>query len=99
MKKILILFFLKDAFINLKNKNFSASESIFKFHKDIFDRSENDPRLIAVSTVKKGNITQLNKALFTSCNKDAKCPAWSIQADKIIHDREKKQLIYNNALL
>jgi len=92
-------FFFKDAFINLKNKNFSASESIFKFRKDIFDRSQNDPRLIAVSTVKKGNITQLNKALFTSCNKDTKCPAWSIQADKIIHDREKKQLIYNNALL
>jgi LPS-assembly protein len=92
-------FFFKDAFINLKNKNFSASESFFKFHKDIFNRSKNDPRLFAISTVKKGNITQLNKALFTSCNKDAKCPAWSIQADKITHDKEKKQLIYNNALL
>lgn len=93
------IFFFKDAFINLKNKNFTASQSIFKFHKNIFDRSENDPRLFAVSTVKEGNITHLNKALFTSCNQEAECPAWSIQAEKIIHDKNKKQLIYDNAFL
>ena len=91
-------FFFKDAFINLQNKNFTASQSIFKLHKDIFDNSENDPRLLANSTIKKGNITQLNKAIFTSCNKDAKCPAWSIQADTIVHNKDKKQLIYNNAI-
>ena len=93
------IFFFKDAFINLKNKNFTASQSIFKFHKNIFDRSENDPRLFAVSTVKEGNITHLNKAVFTSCNQEAECPAWSIQAEKIIHDKNKKQLIYDNAFL
>ena len=31
--------------------------------------------------------------------KNDSCPPWSLKADKIQHDKNKKQLIYKNALL
>ena len=37
--------------------------------------------------------------MFTTCKKNDKCPPWSIQADKITYDENKKQILYNNALL
>ena len=41
----------------------------------------------------------MNKAIFTSCKLDDNCPPWSIKAEKITHDRVKKDIIYNNAVL
>ena len=37
--------------------------------------------------------------VVTSCNKENKCPPWSVKAKKITHDKEKKQLSYDNAFL
>ena len=48
---------------------------------------------------KKGNITQINKAIFTSCKLNDSCPPWSIKAKKIIHDQDKKDIIYDNPVL
>ena len=67
--------------------------------KSIFGNIENDPRLFGVTSFKEGEITQVNKGIFTSCKKREGCPPWSIQAQKIIHDKKKKQLIYDNAFL
>jgi len=92
-------FFFKDAFINLENQNFISNETLIEFHKDIFDRSENDPRISSISSNKNGKLTTLSKAIFTSCKKNDNCPPWSIKANKIIHDKTKKQLIYDKALL
>ena len=57
--------------------------------------------LIIQITSKKQNrqLTTVNKSIFTSCKKTDNCPPWSIQADKIIHDKDKKQINYKNALL
>ena len=41
----------------------------------------------------------INKAVFTSCEKDDNCPAWSIKAKKITHDKNKKDIIYDKAVL
>ena len=79
--------------------DFIASGTKIKVHKDIFDNSENDPRLIGVSSSKKGNITIVNKGVFTSCKDNDDCPPWLIQSEEIKHDKNKKQLIYKNALL
>ena len=79
--------------------DFIASGTKIKVHKDIFDNSENDPRLIGVSSSKKGNITTVNKGVFTSCKDNDDCPPWLIQSEEIKHDKNKKQLIYKNALL
>ena len=46
------------------------------------------------------DIIQINKGVFTSCNKDYDdCPPWIISAEEIKHDRNKKEIIYKNALL
>ena len=59
---------------------------------------ENDPRLSGVSSSGKDGITSINKSIFTSCKKNDNCP-WSISAEKITHDKDKKKLIYDNAIL
>ena len=41
----------------------------------------------------------MNKGIFTSCKETDSCPPWSIKADKIIHDKKKKQITYDNAIL
>ena len=93
-------YFFKDGFFNLKNQNYSASETKIEMHKDIFGKKNNDPRLYGVSSYKENNITQIKKGIFTSCKENSdKCPPWSIQANNITHDKNKKQLIYDHAIL
>ena len=92
-------FFFSNAIVNLKNQNFIAKDTEITLHKDIFDDTDNDPRLMGVSSSKEGNITTVNKGIFTSCKKNDNCPPWAIQAQEIVHDKQKKQLLYNNAVL
>ena len=92
-------FYFSSAIVDLKNQNFLAKDTEINIHKEIFDNSKNDPRMKGLSSEKKGNITTIYKGLFTSCQKNDNCPPWSLKADKIEHDKNKKQLIYKNALL
>ena len=92
-------YFFESGFFDLDNRNFNASNTKISMQKSIFGNIENDPRLFGVTSFKKGKITQVNKGIFTSCKKREGCPPWSIQAQKIIHDKKKKQLIYDNAFL
>ena len=43
--------------------------------------------------------TVFNNAIFTSCKFNDDCPPWSIKAEKITHDKIKKDMIYKNAIL
>ena len=92
-------FFLEDGIINLKDKKFIAKDTKIKIHKDIFDNTENDPRIKGVSSKGDENITIISKGIFTSCKKNDTCPPWSIQSDIIKHDKIKKTLNYKNAVL
>ena len=92
-------FFLENAIINLKDKKFVAKDTKIKIHKNIFDITENDPRIEGVSSKGDENITIINKGVFTSCKKNDTCPPWSIQSDIIKHDKIKKTLNYKNAVL
>ena len=92
-------YFFESGFFDLDNRNFNASNTKISMQKSIFGNIENDPRLFGVTSFKEGKITQVNKGMFTSCKKREGCPPWSIQAQKIIHDKKKKQLIYDNAFL
>ena len=42
--------------------------------------------------------TEIKKGIFTSCSQDQKCPAWS-NTLKITHDKVKRDMIYENAIL
>ena len=89
-----------DGFFDLKNNTFVAGQTEINLKKDSFDNEENDPRLKGISSNSKDQITTVNKGVFTSCKKrDGKCPPWSIKAKKIAHDKNKKQLIYDHAVL
>ena len=92
-------YFFESGFFDLDNRNFNAGNTKISMQKSIFGNIENDPRLFGVTSFKEGKITQVNKGIFTSCKKREGCPPWSIQAQKIIHDKKKKQLIYDNAFL
>ena len=92
-------YFFESGFFDLDNRNFNAGNTKISMQKGIFGNIENDPRLFGVTSFKEGKITQVNKGMFTSCKKREGCPPWSIQAQKIIHDKKKKQLIYDNAFL
>ena len=92
-------YFLKSAFINLKDDSFLTKEINIELKKDIFNNKNNDPRLVGVSSFSKNGIITINKGKFTSCKKDDDCTPWSIQAKKIVHDKEKKQISYDNAVL
>ena len=92
-------FYFSNGIIDLKTLNFKASNTEIKIHKDIFDNSENDPRIIGVSSSRNNEITIINKGIFTSCKKDDNCPPWAIQAREIKHDKNKNEIYYRNAIL
>ncbi len=92
-------FYFSNAIVDLNNKNFIAKDTKIEIHQDVFGNKENEPRLKGVSSRKDENITTLKKGVFTSCKENEKCPPWSIKAQKIKHDKNKKQLIYDNAIL
>ena len=66
--------------------------------KNIF-LGQNDPRIHSVSAKGNDKKVELKKAIFTSCKKNKNCPAWSIKADKITHDRVNQNIHYKNAIL
>ena len=91
--------YFTNAIIDLKKKSFIGKDFELNVHKGVFNNTENDPRLKGLSAKVKDEITIINKGVFTSCKKTDGCPPWSIKADKIIHDKKKKLLQYENAVL
>ncbi len=92
-------FYFKNAIINLKYKSFLGNDAVIKVKKDIFDDLNNDPRIVGVSATGNKDEVKINKGVFTSCKQNENCTPWSIQAKEIVHDKNKKEIIYKNALL
>ena len=92
-------YFFKSATLNLLNQNYLAKDIKIDLKKDIFGNNKNDPRFRGVSSSSKNGITTVDKGIFTSCKKNDKCPPWAIQADKITYDKNKKQILYDNAVV
>ena len=93
-------YFFDDIFIDVKNKRMAGSNLKLKFKNDTFGNIENDPRLVANSAVITENKSYIEGGVFTTCKKRGdKCPPWKLAADKIIHDKEKQKISYENAKL
>ena len=92
-------YFFENGFFDLKNQIYKTGKTKISLNKNTFDRSENDPRIYGVSSTHKNNITTIKKAIFTSCKKNDNCPPWSIESSEIQHDKNKKQIIYENSIL
>ena len=74
------------AFLN--NENFKISE-------------KNKPRIFANNFSSNNEENIFIKSIFTLCDyrKNDKCPPWSIQSSKMLHDSKKKTIYYDNAVI
>ncbi len=71
------------------------NDASFKINK------KNKPRIFA-NTVKIGDEkSEFTKSVFTLCDyrESDKCPPWALQASKMSHDKKKKTIYYDNALI
>ena len=92
-------YFFSEGFFNFKDKSHLAKETKIKTHKDVFGDQNQDPRLYGSSSFSNKDKTVVNNGIFTSCKLNDDCPPWSIKAEKITHDKIKKDMIYRNAIL
>ena len=94
-------YFFKEIYVDTKSKEIIGSDVSVLLDNESFGTSKNtDPRLAANSISIYKNETNLSKGIFTVCkNEKDKCPPWSIQAKKIKHDKIKKTIYYENAVL
>ena len=91
-----------DTKIYLKNNTFGKNNSLVSVNlesEENLSTNENAPRIYGASSSKKDEITVINKGIFTSCGFNDGCPPWSIKAEKITHNENKKQITYDNAFL
>ena len=67
----------------------------FKINKD------NKPRIFSNTIKLDSEFSEFTKSNFTLCNyrKKDKCPPWSIQAENMTHDKKKKTIYYDNAII
>ena len=91
--------FFESGIFDFKRKSFVAKDVQINLRKDIFNNLKNDPRLKGVSAESENNITKIKKGVFTSCKDDTDCPPWVVTASEITHDKNKRQLIYDDAII
>ena len=104
-------YFFSEGFFDFKNQSHIAKETKIKIHKNVFENEMlkldmdpelydyHDPRIYGSSSSSDQNKTIVNNGIFTSCKLNDNCPPWSIKAEKITHDKIKKDMIYKNAIL
>jgi len=104
-------YFFSEGFFDFKNQSHIAKETKIKIHKNVFEKEMlnleidpelygyHDPRIYGSSSSSDQNKTIVNNGIFTSCKLNDNCPPWSIKAEKITHDKIKKDMIYKNAIL
>ena len=64
-------------------------------------KKENKPRIFSNSVQLNNNESKFSKSVFTLCNyrADDKCPPWTFQAKEMLHDKNKKTIFYENAII
>jgi LPS-assembly protein len=68
-------------------------------------RMDQNAKIAAATAIRRSEtVNELNRTIFTPCdicNSEGgpKQPTWSIQADKVIQDREKRLIYYRNAVI
>ena len=91
--------YFKNFFSDIQKNEFYGKDIKMNFSNKSFGNSLNEPRLYGNILEFKDNNTIVSKGIFTTCQKRDGCPPWSLRADKIVHDREKKIINYSNAWL
>ena len=94
-------YFLKELHVDTKSNEMIGSDISVILDQESFGVSEeNDPRFVANDILITDTKTDLSKGVFTVCKKrDGKCPPWILKAKKISHDKIKKTIYYEHAVL
>tara|TARA_B100000900_G_scaffold383740_2_gene371946 strand:- start:1083 stop:3419 length:2337 start_codon:yes stop_codon:yes gene_type:complete len=86
------------AYINTNTNNLYGKDIFI----NLYDKSLNkniEPRLKGNSVINNDSFTTITKGVFTSCKKRDGCPPWELSSKKIIHDKKKRTINYENAFL
>ena len=86
------------AYINTKTKNIFGKDIKLSLSDSNSDNS-NDFKLFGNSGKIDENKSEINKGVFTSCKKRDGCPPWQLSAKKIKHDKKKREISYQDAVL
>ena len=93
-------YFFDQMYIDTKDKKIVGSNVKAAINKKFGVNEENDPRFAANSVFISENKSNFSKGVFTICKKRGeKCPPWQLQAKKISHDKVKKTIYYDHAVL
>ncbi len=92
-------YYLKEARVNTTTREIVGKDLRINFNNSLFNNKDNNPRLNGNSIKVSKNLSEINKGIFTTCKKNDDCPPWTLQAKKITHDKQKKSIIYDDALL
>ena len=86
------------AYMNTKTGKLFGKDIVVNFASESLN-NKNEPRLKGNSIINDMDSTEITKGIFTTCKKRDGCPPWQISAKKIQHDKDKKIINYDNALL
>ena len=88
-------------FIDEKKEIVGTDIKAYLNQDDFKINEKNKPRVFA-NTIKIDNQkNQFTKSVFTMCDyrKGKKCPPWSLQANQMVHDKSKKTIFYDDAVV
>ena len=89
-------------YIDTKNKEILGTDiKAFINDERLKADPKNKPRIFANTININKQKSTYNKSIFTLCDyrKNDKCPPWTIQSSKMLHDNKKKTIYYDHALL
>ena len=88
----------KLAYVNTKTGKIFGKDLVFNMNKNGFNEN-NEPRIKANSIIIEDKLKTINKGIFTTCKKRDGCPPWKITSEKVYHDKKRKMMNYENALV
>ena len=89
-------------YINEKTKEIIGSDAKAFFNQDDFkDNAKNKPRIFSNTVNLNKTESQFVKSKFTMCDyrQEDKCPPWELSASKLKHNKTKKTIYYDNAVV
>lgn len=89
-------------YIDEKKREIIGTDSKVFFNSNDFKiKKDNKPRIFSNAISIKNSNTKFTKSVFTLCNyrKNDKCPPWELVATEMRHNKKKKTIYYDNALI
>ena len=84
-----------------KNEILGADIKAFMNDENFKISKENKPRIFSNNLTSNKEKNIFMKSIFTLCDyrENDKCPPWSIQSSRMLHDNKKKTIYYDNAII